>query len=316
MAELTLEIIYRHQSQFHKVERPVLRIGRALDNDIILPDPSVSAYHLLLKRNTTGDYELVPLADENGTRIDGVMLDHPISIDELPQTLEIGRTRIIVHDRQQPVVPARLISCRNGGPCIFGHWLPATLLFAAMILVSGFDNYLSTHELLSWESFWSDQLIIVAIALGFTLAMVLITRITSHRWEFASCLSFVSLALVLAFGIDQATAFLDYYFTSPLPGFSLNALWAAVAIPLFTLWFLTRLHHGNVAVSAILVVITFTPGAYLQFKKVADHYGLDREFSRKSHYSHSLYPRDIRAAKTMDIGQFTASFRNQHKEKQ
>lgn len=311
MAKLTLEILYRNQSQFHKIDRPLLRIGRALDNDIILPDPAVSAYHLALRTAEGGAHELVPLADENGTHVAGRAIDRPITLDKLPLTVDIGRTRIVVHDRQQPVAATRLISCRNGGLCIFGHWIPAILLFAAMTLFSAYDNYLATPKRLAWESFGSDQAVIMAIALVLTLAMLLINRITSHRWEFASSLSFVSFALILGFGIDQLTAFLDYYFTSPLPGFTINTAWAALFVPLFTLWFLARLHHGNMAISLILVVIIFTPGAYLQTKQVVNHYGLLGEFTKTAHYSRALYPWDIRAAETLDIESFSSALRQQ-----
>ena len=63
MARLTIEVSHRHQHQFYKVEKPVVRIGRALDNDIILPDPAVSPHHLLIRTTPAGGHEVVSLAD-------------------------------------------------------------------------------------------------------------------------------------------------------------------------------------------------------------------------------------------------------------
>ena len=39
MATLIIEIQGRHGSQYHKIEKAAVRVGRALDNDIILSDP-------------------------------------------------------------------------------------------------------------------------------------------------------------------------------------------------------------------------------------------------------------------------------------
>ena len=51
MAALILEVVARHGSQFHPLDKPVIRIGRALDNDIILTDPAISPHHLVIRRS-------------------------------------------------------------------------------------------------------------------------------------------------------------------------------------------------------------------------------------------------------------------------
>jgi pSer/pThr/pTyr-binding forkhead associated (FHA) protein len=47
-----------------------LRIGRAPDNDIVVPDPGVSRHHAEL-RSVAGSYRIVDLASHNGTFVNG-----------------------------------------------------------------------------------------------------------------------------------------------------------------------------------------------------------------------------------------------------
>ncbi len=57
--------------------KPVLRIGRNRDNEVVLPDPtkSVSRVHAEL-REESGGYVLVDLNSQNGTWVDGRRIDH------------------------------------------------------------------------------------------------------------------------------------------------------------------------------------------------------------------------------------------------
>ena len=66
--------------QRYRLGGPVIRIGRALDNDIVLADERVSRYHASI-RLEDGRYRLIDLASTNGTYIGGqrvseALLDH------------------------------------------------------------------------------------------------------------------------------------------------------------------------------------------------------------------------------------------------
>jgi hypothetical protein len=304
MATLILEIPTRHTTQYHKLEKAVIRVGRALDNDIILPDPTVSPYHFVLRRNTDGVYELRSLAEENGIRVGSRQVKEPLVLTDLPLAFEAGRTHIRLHDSSQPVAPTRLISCRNGGTCLFGHRGWALLLFAALVLLSAVDNYLSTPETLSWESFWRDQVVIVTAALGLAVGLMVINRLTSQRWDLASSLSFVSLVLIAAALLDEFIRFADYFMTSPLPGFALSLAWSLLLLPVALGWFLVRFHHGNTVASMVFIILLLSPAAYLQVSKVLNHYDILTDFSNHAYYSDSLYPGDTRLQQTLSVDDF------------
>ena len=93
MGGLILEIQTRHDRHYVPLDKPLLRVGRALDNDLILSDPTVSAHHFSIKRTAAQDYVLVPLDDENGTRIDGRVVDAPQPLEARATTVDVGRSR-------------------------------------------------------------------------------------------------------------------------------------------------------------------------------------------------------------------------------
>lgn len=304
MAALIIEIPGRGGSQFHKIDKPVVRVGRALDNDVILSDPSVSPYHFLIRKNAAGLSELHPLADENGIRIGRRQVRDPISLSDLPLEFDAGRTRVRILSSSQPVAPTRLMSCRNGGSCLFGHWAWALFLFGALMLLSAVDNYLSTPRLLSWDSYGNDQLMLMLAALGLSVGMLVVNRITSQRWDYPSALSFVSLILITALLLDLVIPFADYFFTSPLPGYIINLAWTALLLPVSMAWFLIRLQHGSHVASILLIVMLLAPAAYVQIKTVADHYDLFNAFSKTAYYSDALYPWDNRLQGTISVEAF------------
>ena len=307
MAALIIEFPGRHGSQYRQINKSVVRVGRALDNDIILSDPSVSPYHFVVRRSEGGEYELCSLADENGIRIGRRRVLDRIKLTRLPLEFDAGRTRIRILDRSQAVAPTRLISCRNGSTCLFGHWSWALVLFTALMLLSAVDNYLSTPRLISWDSYGRDQLIIMFVALGLSVGMLAVNRITSQRWDYPSSLSFVSLILITALLLDLIIPFVDYFFSSPMPGFVISLAWTVVLIPLFMGWFLVRLQHGSYAASILFIVILLSPAAYFQVKELVTHYGFFEVFSKKAFYSDSLQPWDKRIQSTISIEDFAGS---------
>jgi hypothetical protein len=65
-------------------------VGRAEDNDIVIPDPRVSSHHLVLKRSQSGNYIINDLGATNPTRVNG----RTSSLEELSDgdTLMLGDT--------------------------------------------------------------------------------------------------------------------------------------------------------------------------------------------------------------------------------
>ena len=92
METLILEISTRGLHRYHEINGEITTIGRALDNDIILSDPTVAPHHLKIVRH--GDsIEIVNLAEVNPTRVGRTPIDSQLT-GELPLPLEIGRVHV------------------------------------------------------------------------------------------------------------------------------------------------------------------------------------------------------------------------------
>ncbi len=61
----------------HELTEPLITIGRAPDNTIVIDDPSVSAHHAEL-RLVGEDYRLKDLGSTHGTRINGVLVTETV----------------------------------------------------------------------------------------------------------------------------------------------------------------------------------------------------------------------------------------------
>jgi pSer/pThr/pTyr-binding forkhead associated (FHA) protein len=59
--------------QVHPLKSRTVRLGRDLSNDIVLQDPEVSRFHLLLRWTDKG-YQIEDLNSTNGTRVNGVTI--------------------------------------------------------------------------------------------------------------------------------------------------------------------------------------------------------------------------------------------------
>ena len=71
---------YRQPTRIRRLPVRTLRIGRAADNDLTVPDLTVSRHHAELRASTDprqdGGYEIVDLGSHNGTYVNGSPVDH------------------------------------------------------------------------------------------------------------------------------------------------------------------------------------------------------------------------------------------------
>ena len=310
MAKLVLEISSRHEHRYVPLDQALIRFGRALDNDVILPDPTVSAHHFVIKRAQDESLVLHPLSDENGMQLGNGKLEGPLILKEEPISLSAGRTQLRILPADYPVAPTRPLSCSRGQFCLFGSWSIAWGLFLLFLAISAIDNFLATPQQLTWESFGRDQTIIVLVVLSITGGLTLLVKLTSQRWEIASSLSFVCLMLVLATIFDQAAVFLDYFFTTMAFGLATDLSWSLVIAPAALLWFLIKINHGNTASSFIVALALLTPAAYFASQQVVTHYGWFDTFSKKAFYPDEIYPVDIRRAQDLSVDQYLQEMRD------
>jgi len=59
----------------YPLEKPIIKVGRRPDNDIILPDQCVSGHHAEFRRLPDQSYELADCGSYNGTSVNGARIE-------------------------------------------------------------------------------------------------------------------------------------------------------------------------------------------------------------------------------------------------
>jgi len=122
-----------------------LRIGRALDNDLVLSDPHVAAHHLHIASTETG-LQLHVDETRNGVQLGTRQRlqqgeSAPLPAQGEPIELMAGRTRLRLRLPEHAVAPEVVIA-----PAVSLRRRAAPLLLSAFLLIGGllFNNYLNT----------------------------------------------------------------------------------------------------------------------------------------------------------------------------
>lgn len=163
-----------------------LSLGRALDNDVVIDDPHVAAYHARLVQGADGALQLQPLQTLNGVRVDGRRAGGDVLLPPGGAELQIGSTRLRL--RLAGEVLAAELPLPPGG----GSGLLAPLLMGAAVLAL----LLAEH----WISLdpGADYSAWLPTALGLPLAVAawcglwaLMSKLFQHRFDFSGHLRIV-----------------------------------------------------------------------------------------------------------------------------
>ncbi|NVJ51613.1 MAG: FHA domain-containing protein [Gammaproteobacteria bacterium] len=106
---LVIEEINRSKKTIQRYkfnQQPIIRVGRALDNDVILNEPHVSPYHLELRQQEDGDWVVIDLDSTNGIRNKKRKMIASGSSIKSGDTLLLGRSYISLWDEKHPVEEA------------------------------------------------------------------------------------------------------------------------------------------------------------------------------------------------------------------
>lgn len=197
MDSVILEINSRGLHRYEPIQTGTTSIGRALDNDIILSDPTVAPHHLKILRHADNSLELVNLAVVNPTRVDGQPID-TLSIQGLPISIETGRVQARLLHRDHPVAPTRPLAGNGNRRHLFGHAYWALLLVLMCLLVSGLDFFLNSYNSFKWGELFKYLLRETILTIGgFVLALSILERLLVNRWEVRQLLTSVCLLFLL-----------------------------------------------------------------------------------------------------------------------
>ena len=304
MATLIVETHSRGVSQFHPVKSGSATIGRALDNDIILSDLSVSPHHLKIEQSNDDDAFIVTnLSNENGSRLN----KEKLKVGEgrkvhLPTDINLASSKIRLLSSDMAVEPTRVREC-NGFFCLYTSPIWATFLLLSALGMFLFDQYMSTSMDRPIGHYIDASFTSMLYLLGFFLVVAGISRLASHRWDIVPAISVASLLFLVPQLVEYISHFVSYYFSSEsINTVSLNLV-NFVLLPGLITVFMMRIAHSPFAAAlgvSLLVSAPFMAYQASDFVRELTRPG----FSPLPSYNKSLSSLDLRQEKTISIADF------------
>lgn len=310
MEPLILEIAARGLHRYHRIEADVTSIGRALDNDIILSDPTVAAHHLKIIRYGDDSFELVNLSEVNPTRVDRKQIDSLVG-KQLPLGLEIGRIQARLLAPDHAVAAARPLPGGGRRDYLFGHASWAVVLVCACLVAGGLEFYLNLYNSFKWVDLAKYLLRETVLTIGiFVLALAILERLLVNRWEIKQLIISVSLVLLLYHVIGNMADSLDYLFSSSWPGMLILFGWNLVLIPAAITLYLMHISHLATNRSIILAVLIASPIALPALLQSSDLKALLSDFSASASYHNSLSSFNWHLADRVSVETFIEQAKN------
>ena len=304
MEALILEVATRGLYRYYPLEREVTTIGRALDNDIILSEPTVAPHHVRITRSADGRIAIDNLSTVNPTRIARRKIDS-VSIAELPLQLELGRVRARLLARDHAVAPTRPIAGDERASHLFGHASWAVALVVACLLAGAFEYYFNAYNSFKWTDPAKYVLRETVFTLGaLTLALAVLERLLVNRWEIKQLVISVCLVYLLFHGLGRVADGLGYLLSSNWPLLLFDLGWYLLLVPCAITLYLVHISHLRPRRSLVLALLIAAPLAVPSLLRSPDLVALLDDFSNAARYHNSLSALNWHLEPTLSIEAF------------
>jgi len=304
MAPLILEISTRGLHRYQPIENEVTTIGRALDNDIILSDPTVAPHHLKITRCADDSIEIINLAEVNPTRVERRTISSTVTA-ALPLQLEIGRVHTRLLPRDHAVAATRPLAGSGRRGHLFGHTYWTVLLVLACLIFGSLEFYLNAYNVFNWSDLFKYVLRETVLTIGFfVLTFSILERLLVNRWEVRQLVTTICLLYLLYHGMALLFENLDYLFSASWPTTLYRFGWHLVILPCAIALYLIHISHLHRGRSTLLAILIASPLAITSILQSPELKRLLEDFSAAARYQNSLSPLNIHLKDTVTIDTF------------
>ncbi|MBL8698126.1 MAG: FHA domain-containing protein [Alphaproteobacteria bacterium] len=280
-----------------RVETWPLRIGRSLDNDVILDDPYVAPHHAVIAPGEDGLLWARDLGTVNKLQDGGAKRRVERLALRTPTTLVVGHSRLRLRSSEDPLPPERA-NRRN-------LWLARTAVaiavFAAVIGLEIAETWLGASRERDVGSIVMPGVTVAATVLVWSGFWALIGRLVSKRAEYIPHLGIGAAAMLVYSSWNTLSAIAAFAFAQPLlTRYGYAALAGVVAVAAFA-----HLNWSNPNRPRSFAAIAFAIGAATLGVNMLTAYEQTGRFATEP-YSAALYPPALRLAGTIDTARFLA----------
>lgn len=305
MEPLILEIKTRGLHRYHVLDKSELSVGRALDNDIILSDPTVEPYHLRILLDNEGQVELQNLANVNPAKFDNPRQGKFTSA-MLPLEFSLGRISARILSRSHRVEATKSLASGDGRmKHLYGHWGWAALLLVLCFLSSGFEFYFSSFNTLKWDELlnfvFRESVLSIA---AFVFSLSILERLLVNRWEIKPVIISVALIYLIYQLLSLLVVELMYLFSSDTPASIFNLAWYLLVIPAAFSIYLIRITHLGQRKGFLLATLISSPFAILAIMQNPAVDSFLDDFTSSANYQKSLSPLNWHLSQRVSIDTF------------
>jgi len=302
MAALIFEILCRELNHYHHLKVGTTRIGRALDNDIILSDPTVSPYHLSIRCTDKG-YWLDNLSDENGVFIDGKKIPLGEQSIQSDTQLQLGRLKVQLASPNRSISETLTHGCHHFLSCLF--YRPSAAIFLTILSISlilyNFHTLRFNEVKISEQfTFALGGLFTIIILAGIFSAFI---RMASKHWNLLPAYIFSSINVLLINLINLLNPSMNYIFNSIWPARIIDLITDDLLMPIASYAFCILLIGMKKKSALILTLILSSPFLFLTATIIYQWLPENKEFTQQPTYNETLLSHDIRWQKNIDLDQ-------------
>ncbi|HEY0821933.1 MAG TPA: FHA domain-containing protein [Rhizobacter sp.] len=299
-----LELLDRdgHVRRSVKVAAWPLRVGRALDNDLVLDDPYTAPEHLRIGRDASGQLALTVGESVNGLQCNGRVLKAgeqatlAAGPHDTPVQLVLGRTHLRLRLATQSLAPEQVLAVSR----VLTQGLPTlVLLTLATLAVLCFGTWLGSEPDLLTKSLTSTAITALGIGFAWTGLWTLLSKVFTHQGHFGWHLRVMLLTVLAWEALMAGTALLAFAFSWPwITDFNFVPAYAIVGVMLYFHLQAVEPQHPRrtlgFAVGSALTGLVLTLWFNLQ--------ATDRTGSEL--YMNHLFPPALRVARPVEVPQF------------
>lgn len=187
-----MELVFRiidqagHRHELRRLGGPILRIGRAFDNDLVLTDPTVSPCHAVIEETPDGRVVMRDLDSLNGVYLGGRRRQRVTGETELVSggVYQLGKSRVVVYSTDHPVPE----TVRIGGTDNAIELLDNPLILAGAVLLAAFiygaEQWLNMFSGFEWRAVANVLLVVLGSSLAVAIFWAVVGRVLRHESHF------------------------------------------------------------------------------------------------------------------------------------
>jgi hypothetical protein len=206
-----LEVLNRNSQVVQRVvwDGAPLRIGRALDNQLVVADPYVCPYHLELSLQEAGPSVRDPGSINGSYLNNGKQRLQTINLRD-GMTVHFGHSQLRFHSTGAVLAPTLRDAARLGALAKLSN--PLVLLGLALLALLALfaGEWLEEPGRLEWLSIAEEMSYPVIGVIAWAGFWALINRVLAHRSHFAVHLGIAFAGVAGLFGLSQATSLLGF----------------------------------------------------------------------------------------------------------